>query len=149
MKAIHKRWQDEFYAQKKSIVIVESFLLPCNLSAKQNTVTSHRRPKTSCSQKQYLFYAASTTAESDLCIARLCCLVIWRWGQKTGSKIKITRARDKGLSWQSTISAPWRGCLLSAQLWFYAYNLAEVLRVSPRFWCAFHTMCNPPFQFGY
>lgn len=69
MKAIHKLWQNEFYAQKKSIVIVESFLLHCNLSAKQNTVTSHRPPKTSCSQKQYLFDTASATAESDLCRA--------------------------------------------------------------------------------
>lgn len=91
MEAIHKLWQNEFYVQKKSILIVESFLLHCNLSAKQNTVTSHRPLKTSCSQKQYLFYISSTTAESDLCTAQAGCLVMWRGGEKTESKIKITK----------------------------------------------------------
>lgn len=45
MKAIRKLEQNEFYAQKKSILIVASFLLHCNLTAKQNTVTSHRPHK--------------------------------------------------------------------------------------------------------
>lgn len=55
MKAIHKLEQNEFHAQKKSILIVASFLLHCNLSAKQNAVTSHRSLRALCSPKQYLF----------------------------------------------------------------------------------------------
>ena len=75
MKAIHKLEQNEFYAQKKSILIVASFLLHCNLSAKQNTVTSHRPQKTPCSRKQYLFSVGFTTAESDPRIAPICWFV--------------------------------------------------------------------------
>lgn len=65
MKAIHKLEQNEFHAQKKSILIVASFLLHCNLSAKQNAVTSHRSLRALCSPKQYLFSRGSTPAESD------------------------------------------------------------------------------------
>lgn len=65
MKAIHKLEQNEFHAQKKSILIVASFLLHCNLSAKQNAVTSHRSLRALCSPKQYLFSRGSTPAESN------------------------------------------------------------------------------------
>lgn len=59
MKAIHKLQQNEFHAQKKSILIVASFLLHCNLSAEQSAVTSRGSLRALCSPKQYLFSRAS------------------------------------------------------------------------------------------
>lgn len=104
MKAIRKLEQNEFYAQKKSILIVASFLLHCNLTAKQNTVTSHRPHKNPCSRNQYLFSAGFTAAESDPCIAPICCLVEDQ--NKTASSATKTKEALYNMSSRTTQDIP-------------------------------------------